>query len=616
MPATEPQSSPCTVLAELEQIQQSCLSAEHEFAESIAEACAQSKESVRNLLHYLAFRQHDLRELQAKLASIGLSSLGRNESSTLAGLEAVISILGSLDSGASLPPSQSTNFETGLAKLRENAEHLLGPCPKARAVRIMVTMPKESAHSYEFVRNLIAAGTDVVRINCAHDSEQEWRGMIENVRSANRELGKSCKVLMDLAGPKLRTGAIKHGYHVVRWRVSKNVRGSVIAPARIALVANHTATIPADAILPVPQTLVRAAEEGDLVCLKDSRKKKRQLTIIEKRGDVLIGTCSQGAYVLNGTPVKLVRNSEVIAKGKVYNLPFVEEPIRLNRKDWLVLTKTEGAQTTQPHENRHIRGAHKIPSISCTLDEAFSSAKAGETIFFDDGKIEGVTREVHPDHILVEIVQTGLQGAKLGSAKGINLPETNLSIPAITDKDRQDLDFIVQHADIVGLSFVRRPEDVLELEEELAKRHKNRLGIILKIESRQAFDHLPLILIAALRHHPVGIMVARGDLAIEVGFDRLAEVQEEILWLSEAAHLPVIWATQVLETLAKTGQPSRAEVTDAAMSARAECVMLNKGEHITDAVCFLENVIQRMQAHQLKKRTMLRRLAVADFAHA
>jgi len=122
-------------------------------------------------------------------------------------------------------------------------------------------------------------------------------------------------------------------------------------------------------------------------------------------------------------------------------------------------------------------------------------------------------------------------------------------------------------------------------------------------------------MIAALRHHPVGIMVARGDLAIEIGFERLAEVQEEILWLSEAAHIPVVWATQVLETLAKTGIPSRAEVTDAAMGVRAECVMLNKGEHIVDAVRFLDHVLQRMQAHQLKKRSMLRRLAVAQVKH-
>jgi pyruvate kinase len=86
-------------------------------------------------------------------------------------------------------------------------------------------------------------------------------------------------------------------------------------------------------------------------------------------------------------------------------------------------------------------------------------------------------------------------------------------------------------------------------------------------------------MLAGMPSPPLGIMVARGDLAVEVGFERLAEVQKEMLWLSEAAHVPVIWATQVLENLAQTGKPSRAEVTDAANSSRAECVMLNKGPH-------------------------------------
>jgi len=79
-------------------------------------------------------------------------------------------------------------------------------------------------------------------------------------------------------------------------------------------------------------------------------------------------------------------------------------------------------------------------------------------------------------------------------------------------------------------------------------------------------------------------MIARGDLLVEIGYERLAEVQEEILWLCEAAHVPVIWATQVLEGLAQKGLPSRAEITDAAMGVRAECVMLNKGPHIIEAV--------------------------------
>jgi pyruvate kinase len=103
-------------------------------------------------------------------------------------------------------------------------------------------------------------------------------------------------------------------------------------------------------------------------------------------------------------------------------------------------------------------------------------------------------------------------------------------------------------------------------------------------------------------------MIARGDLAVECGYERLAEVQEEILWAAEAAHMPVVWATQVLETLAKTGRPSRAEITDAAMGERAECVMLNKGPYILDAMRTLDDILSRMQSHQAKKRSLLRAL--------
>jgi pyruvate kinase len=103
-------------------------------------------------------------------------------------------------------------------------------------------------------------------------------------------------------------------------------------------------------------------------------------------------------------------------------------------------------------------------------------------------------------------------------------------------------------------------------------------------------------------------MIARGDLAVEVGYLRVAELQEEILWLCEAAHVPVIWATQVLETLAKKGAPTRAEITDAGMAERAECVMLNKGPFILDAVLVLDSVLTCMAGHHRKKTATLRAL--------
>ncbi|TWT81609.1 Pyruvate kinase [Planctomycetes bacterium CA13] len=123
---------------------------------------------------------------------------------------------------------------------------------------------------------------------------------------------------------------------------------------------------------------------------------------------------------------------------------------------------------------------------------------------------------------------------------------------------------------------------------------------------------LPLLLLEVMHCLATGVMVARGDLAMECGFERLVEVQEEILWMCEAAHVPVIWATQVLERLAKSGLPTRVEVTDAGMGSRAECVMLHKGENIVEAVQSLADILHRMQTDQAKKRPIFRRLHLAE----
>jgi pyruvate kinase len=167
---------------------------------------------------------------------------------------------------------------------------------------------------------------------------------------------------------------------------------------------------------------------------------------------------------------------------------------------------------------------------------------------------------------------------------------------------------VVELADVVELSFVQDPWDIQRLHDLLDRLGGERLGVVLKIETRRAFESLPQLLLTAMRRPRTGVMIARGDLAVEVGYQRLAELQEEILWLCTAAHLPVIWATQVLEQLAKSGLPSRAEISDAAMGERAECVMLNKGPHIGDAIVVLDDILGRMTEHHYKKTALLRQL--------
>jgi pyruvate kinase len=237
-----------------------------------------------------------------------------------------------------------------------------------------------------------------------------------------------------------------------------------------------------------------------------------------------------------------------------------------------------------------------------------AQVRPGEPVWFDDGRIGGVIRHAYSDEVQIEITVAREGGAKLAADKGINLPDSTLELAALTAKDLEDLQFVARHADMVGLSFVRRAADIEQLQQHLTRLDAGDLGVVLKIENRTAFEHLPDLLLAGMRGRRLGVMIARGDLAVEMGWERLAEVQEEILWLVEAAYLPVIWATQVLETLAKRGLPSRAEITDAAMGERAECVMLNKGPHILEAIEALDDILKRMQGHQHKKRAMLRRL--------
>lgn len=250
--------------------------------------------------------------------------------------------------------------------------------------------------------------------------------------------------------------------------------------------------------------------------------------------------------------------------------------------------------------------------VGCTLPDVLSPIAIGSRVTYDDGMLEGIVRERDGSELIVEVTFTAKDTVKLKSNKGLNFPTIDLGLNPLTDKDRADLSFIVDHADIVSLSFIRSPADVQALLDELETRNATQLGVILKIETASAFACLPRLLLAGLRHPPLGVMVARGDMAIELGFDRLAEAQEEILWMCEAAHIPVVWATQVLEGLAKSGLPRRGEVSDAVMAGRAECVMLNKGQHIIETVRFLDNVLRRMQSHQRKRLSMLRKLHIAD----
>ncbi|MFO0051177.1 MAG: pyruvate kinase, partial [Pseudanabaena sp.] len=167
--------------------------------------------SALNLAQYLALRQYDLRELQSALMPWGLSSLGRIEARVLPNLDAVIAALEVMCGNYSTENFHRQPLESffeGNRLLLQHTKELFGTACPHRRVRIMVTLPTEAATDYELVHEIIRRGANSVRINCAHDNPEIWESMIAHVRRAAQENGTSCKVMMDLAGPKIRTGEV------------------------------------------------------------------------------------------------------------------------------------------------------------------------------------------------------------------------------------------------------------------------------------------------------------------------------------------------------------------------------------------------------------------------
>lgn len=252
--------------------------------------------------------------------------------------------------------------------------------------------------------------------------------------------------------------------------------------------------------------------------------------------------------------------------------------------------------------------------MTCSIPEIFTNLKVGDPVLIDEGKLKANVEKLTDQGAYLKVIYTKPKGSRIKGQKSLNFPKTALNISPLTPKDLTDLDFVADAADAIGYSFVKEAADIKLLQDELQRRRgkaANKIALIAKIETREAVAHLPEIIVQAASQQPLGIMIARGDLAVEVGYRRMSELQEEILWICEAAHIPVIWATQVLENMVKTGIPSRAEITDAAMSERAECVMLNKGPYIVNAVASLADILNRMKQHQHKKAPQLKALNIA-----
>ncbi len=443
--------------------------------------------AARNMIHYLSLRNEDIRELQDQLHIQGLSSLASSESHIHRQVQAILERLGKKFETDQL---DSCTYEFSQQQMQQKSRLLFGDKSDLIVPNIMVTFDASFAGNYALIKNFLLNGMNVARINCAHDDEETWSKMIQQIKRAIRHTGLNCKIYMDLAGPKIRTLLIGKGAGKGKVKI----------------------------------------KEGELIWLAES---------------------NQGIE--------------------------------------------DGSIVVSPNE----KGI--IPML-----------RKGERVFFDDGTIKCVVESVHKKHVSLRVVRISSTKQQLKAGKGINFPDSEITVQPLTEFDKACLPFICNHADLVGYSFIRNASDLDTLQLELAKISQEPPNIIIKIETPEAVKNLPYLLLSGMKQKVFGLMIARGDLAVEIGFERMGEIQEEILWICEAAHVPVIWATQVLESLNKSGLATRSEITDASHAAMAECVMINKGEHTIEVIETLKDILQRTGGHHIKKRFTFRPLSIAE----
>ncbi|WOL09302.1 plastidial pyruvate kinase 4, chloroplastic [Canna indica] len=612
-------------LGKLQAIYLHVLAAEHWNASRLDKCNRTYLESATNLIHYLAVNSLDANELNEDLYSAGLLNLEHAKFHVLASITSGIRLLENLQTNLSDKNQKtcplvitdhdnaqgnknSTDFSISSMKKRAsiNIAALFGPAQDEKTVNIMVTVGREAIENETLLPELVKAGANVVRINCAHDDPTIWSEIIRLAKHSSQMLEKPCRILMDLAGPKLRTGPMNPGPPVMKLSPRKDAKGDVVFPAQVWLSCpgcGPPTPSAVDATLFVErERFLKEIEIGTVLKFVDSRGKRRSLKVSTRlstlSGYGFIAECSRTSYVGAGTKLCIEGKKGKSFTGEVVNVPTKDQFIRVRVGDLLTIIREPNLSTIGSN-------AYDAARITCNSARLFDSVKPGDPIAFDDGRIWGVVQGTSIHEIVVMITRASPKGSKLGSEKSINIPKSEIHFEGLTSKDLVDLEFVAANADMVGISFIRDVHDMEIVLQELKNRKLKDLGIVLKIETHSGFDSLPLLLLQAMQSpNPLGVMIARGDLAVECGWDRMASIQDEILSICNAAHVPVIWATQVLHSLTKKGIPTRSEITDVASGMRASCIMLNKGKYIVEAVSTLKTMLDNRSTVKTMKNLM------------
>jgi len=552
---------------QLLELRRQLLAFEQEQAALIAAVAAPYRASARNLLHFAAFHRHNHHlpnrlSLQEALRQQGLSTLAGCDLHLLASLNTLITVVdrlggnpagfssGSNGHGAQTPslPEPPISHAEAHGLLRHHSENLLGG---GRAV--MVTLPAAAIDDPGLIPELLSAGMDLARINCAHDTPAVWEALAGQVRAAAQAQRRPCRIAIDLAGPRLRTGPLPPLPGVVGARPERDRYGRLVQPVRILALPEGSAPPPHSdpqlVVLPVVGDSWRQLDSGDRLRSRDASGRWRELVVDRRLDHGVVLHCRQHCRFIAGL---VFRQEGGPVRLEVAALPACPGEVVLQRGDRLRLCAGAISREAAPGLGP--------ARANCSLPEVLGDLEPGQRVLFDGGRIGAVVvapasaGDCPEREVELEIVQARPKGSRLRAGRGINLPDTRLRLPALSAGEREELAFACRHGDLINISCVGSETAIACLQQALAEQDAPCRGLVLKIDTHQAFLNLPRLLLAAMAEPiPLGVMIEPGELSVECGWEALSAVQEEILRVCAAAHVPCIRAADALDTLAHSG---------------------------------------------------------------
>ncbi|MBV5315917.1 MAG: hypothetical protein JZU47_21640 [Prolixibacteraceae bacterium] len=505
---------------------------EQEMAGELSFVAAQNLDNARNLVHYIGFKQQDITLLQSKLLVLGLNPLENPESNVLYRIDVVLGALAQI----SKLPSEFNSERLHLEKpLVSNSETFIG------------ALPQEAAHNYQVGLRLLEAGINLFKVSSAHGDQNQWSKMIHNLHRASLDSGRKCLIMFDLDS-SIRIGEFQQHSPVLKLEPERNEKGQVIRNAVVRFVMPGYQSKSSLPEIPIEKLNYHLLKNNDVIYLRDSAERSRRLNVTEVKKDYIEAETDKTIYLDSGIRIMFLRKSEIIDHANIGKLPSVEFIPTLFNGDELIITSlgTLGEPAICNDKGQILQPAR----ISCTCQSVFNDVKPGERVFFNKGKLEGITLKVKENEILVKITRSGKRGTELHRGDSMAFPDSNLHLPILTETDLQYLEFASQHADAIEIPASCKADDLKSILQLMNEKLILKMGLVMKVDSVDNLKNLPLLMLTGMQRNLIGLEICPGKLAIGQSNECVVEAQEQLIRWCSAARIPVIRNnTSLLESI-------------------------------------------------------------------